>query len=227
MIKAVIFDMFETLVTLSHAKRYMGEEISRDLNIDEPKFREIWNPSDYDRACGVRTFEDVVKEIMEVNDCYNKDLFDLVVRKRIESKEESFRCVRPDVYDMLEGLKKKGVKIALVSNSFFEEYDIIKNHPLYQYFDVTCISCVEGIKKPDERIFNLCLERLQLQPEDCLYVGDGGTNELKIAEKLGMHPVQALWYLKEGAGQPTGRLLEFEGAAEPMDIVRDYFQAFK
>lgn len=156
MIKAVIFDMFETLVTLSHAKRYMGEEISRDLNIDEPKFREIWNPSDYDRACGVRTFEDVVKEIMEVNDCYNKDLFDLVVRKRIESKEESFRCVRPDVYDMLEGLKKKGVKIALVSNSFFEEYDIIKNHPLYQYFDVTCISCVEGIKKPDERIFNLC-----------------------------------------------------------------------
>ena len=82
------------------------------------------------------------------------------------------------------------------------------------------MSCVEGIKKPDERIFHLCLERLGLEPSDCIYCGDGGSRELEVAKGLGMKPVQARWYFKEGADQPVGVMPEYDGADSPLYIVK-------
>ena len=58
-----------------------------------------------------------------------------------------------------------------------------------------------------------------VQPEECLYVGDGGSKELETAQELGMKAVQATWYFKEGTSQPVGRMKEFEEAKCPMDVV--------
>ena len=52
MITAVIFDMFETLVTHFESPLYMGKQIADDIGITEQKFREIWNPTDIDRTLG-------------------------------------------------------------------------------------------------------------------------------------------------------------------------------
>ena len=63
-----------------------------------------------------------------------------------------------------------------------------------------------------------------MQPEECLYVGDGGSRELETAEELGMKAVQATWYLKRGTSQPVGRLPEFEEVKRPRDVVKIYSQ---
>ena len=42
MIKAVVFDMFETLVTHFESPVYMAKQISNDIGITEEKFREIY-----------------------------------------------------------------------------------------------------------------------------------------------------------------------------------------
>lgn len=111
--KAVIFDMYETLITLWNSKPYMGKELAEDIGIPESKFREIW--------------------------------------------------------DLTE----------------------------------------------DERT-------LEISPEDCLYCGDGGSKELEVAQRMNMLPVQALWYLKENSRQLVGRLSEFIGVQNPMEIL-EYF----
>ena len=54
MIRAVIFDMYETLITLFESSLYMGEQIAEEIGISEMKFREIWNPTDYDRTICMR-----------------------------------------------------------------------------------------------------------------------------------------------------------------------------
>ena len=90
MIKAVIFDMFETLVTHYESPVYMAKQISGDIGISESKFREIWDTSDDDRTMGKRSFEDVIEEILRVNNCYSVDLFEKVVAKRKQSKEECY-----------------------------------------------------------------------------------------------------------------------------------------
>lgn len=94
-------------------------------------------------------------------------------------------------------MRERGIKIGLISNCFSEEAAVIKDSELFKYFDAICLSYDEGIQKPDLEIFNRCIEKLQVKAEECLYVGDGGSNELDAAATVGMKSVQATWYLKE------------------------------
>ncbi|MDO5573674.1 MAG: HAD-IA family hydrolase [bacterium] len=82
------------------------------------------------------------------------------------------------------------------------------------------MSYEEGVQKPDVKIYFRCMEKLALQAEDCLYVGDGGSNELEAAEAVGMTAVQAVWYLKDNVGQPCGRKEGFRQIENPLDILK-------
>lgn len=53
-------------------------------------------------------------------------------------------------------------------------------------FDAAVFSCRVGVKKPERRICEIACERLQVKPEECLYVGDGGSEELTGAAAMGM-----------------------------------------
>ncbi len=220
MIKAVIFDMFETLVSLYRCEQYFGEHISKDMGISEERFREIWDCSDEDRSTGVKRLEDTLREIMEKNDIFSQELLDKIVRKRNESRRKVFSCYRDDIKPMLKSLKDRGVKVGLISNCFSEEVVAIKDSDLYPFFDVPVLSFDEGLMKPDPAIYRLALDRLKLKPEECLYVGDGGSRELEAAREIGMNPLQALWYLRENSRSTRGHNPEFVGLDEPGDVLR-------
>lgn len=217
--KAIIFDMYETLISL-RSRPYMGIDICKNIGIDEAKFREIWNTTEDDRTLGNKTFEEVIEQILRVNDRYSEELYRNIIKKRIATNLYAFEDMHPDIVPMLQGLKNKDIKIGLITNCFFEERDAIRKSVLFQYFDVACMSCELGIMKPDQRIFDICIERLGVRAEDCLYCGDGGSHELEVAKSMNMLPIQALWYLREGSRQPVGRLDEFRGAESPMSILR-------
>lgn len=221
MIKAVIFDMFETLVTLFAGPVYMGKQIAEEIGITESKFREIWNPTDEDRTLGKRTLEDVIEESLRVNDRYCQELFDSIIMKRKRMIQTSFEQsnIHPEIIPLFTWFKEQNIKIGLISNCYFEERDIIKKSVLNDYFDVMCMSCELGVKKPDVRIFQKCMEDLGLEPGECLYIGDGGSQELETAKSVGMHPLQAAWYLKDEWNQPARRKPEFLQAESPMDVI--------
>ena len=82
------------------------------------------------------------------------------------------------------------------------------------------LSYEQGVKKPNEEIYCRCMKELHVTPEECLYIGDGGSSELEAADKLGMKALQAVWYLKEGTNQPVGRKAEFEQVERPLDILK-------
>lgn len=221
MIKAVVFDMFETLVSLFTCPCYTGTEIAADLGLDETVFRSIWNPSEADRACGKQTVEEVIEQAMRTFSHFDEAFLTTILERRTAAIQNSFQTYRPDIPTMLRALHDRGLKIALITNCYFEERDVIVKSELFQYFDVTCMSCEEGLIKPDPRIFDCCLERLGLQASECLYVGDGGSSELQAAQSIGMKPCQATWYITSDPRQPVGRLSEFPEAAQPMNVL-DY-----
>ena len=97
MVKAVIFDMFETLVTHFESPVYMGKQIADDIGITEKRFREIWDITDDDRTLGKRCLEDVIEEILKVNDCYSIELFEKIITKRTLSKKECFEHIHPEI----------------------------------------------------------------------------------------------------------------------------------
>ena len=220
MIKAVVFDMFETLITLFNSELYKGREISCEMGIPEKVFREIWDPSEEYRTVGLRTFEDVITEILNTHGIYSQALYDTIISKRYRCTANAFEHKRPDIIPMLKALKDKGIKTGIITNCYFEERDAILKSDLYPYFDTLCMSCEEGIKKPDIRIYELCIKRLGVRPEECLFVGDGGSNELEAALAAGMKALQATWYLKEGTDQPCGELDGFGHAKAPEDVLK-------
>ena len=221
MIKAVIFDMFETLITHFESPLYMGKQISNDIGIDEQKFREIWDTSDEDRTLGKRSLEEVIEEILKINHCYSPQLFEKIITKRKMSKRECFEHIHPEIIPLFKTLKAMNIKIGLITNCYFEESEVIKNSVFFEYFDSVCMSCEIGVKKPDTRIFEKCMRDLDVVAKECLYVGDGGSFELETAKSLGMHPLQAAWYLKDGVNQPAKRKKEFKQAESPLEVISE------
>lgn len=219
MIRAVIFDMFETLITHYHSPLYFGAQMAADAGIAEERFQALWRPTEYDRTIGKLTLEEVVESILRENQCYSEELVNKIVKKRIETKQDCFRQLHSEIIPMLKKLKEKGILIGLISNCFSEEAEVIRRSVLFPYFDAAILSYEQGVQKPDEEIYKRCMASLGVAPEECLYIGDGGSNELEAARTLGMKALQAVWYLQEGTSQPMGRMEAFEQLESPRDVL--------
>ena len=216
MIKAVIFDMFETLITHYGSPLYMGRQIAAEAGIPEPVFREVWDTTDDARTLGQMTLEEVIETVLRKNGRYSEILYETIVRKRKESKAECFRHLHPDILPMLERIHDSGRRAGLITNCYLEERDVIRKSLLFPYFDAVCMSCELGMMKPDPAIFHYCTDLLNVSPEECLYVDDGGSMELETARSLGMHPVQAVWYFEKNP--KAKRKTEFWQAESPVEL---------
>lgn len=219
MIRAVIFDMFETLITHYRSPLYFGTHMAEDAGIPEDIFQSLWRLTEYERTVGKVTLEEVLEKILRENQCYTETLLKEIVNKRIAAKEECFRHLHNEITQMLSSLRKRGLFIGLISNCFSEEADVIRRSELFPCFDAIYLSYEQGIQKPDEEIFQRCMEGLSVKAEECIYIGDGGSNELETARKLGMLAVQATWYLQDGTTQPAKRMKDFIQMENPLDVV--------
>ena len=193
--------------------------MAEDAGISVAEFLSKWRGTDYDRSTGKCTVEEVLEEILKEFGCYSDELLQELVGKRGTTIDDCLKHKHTEIIPMLQSLKEQGVFIGLISNCYLEEATRIRENELFPYFDTVFFSNEQGICKPEKEIYDRCMEALSVQPEECLYVGDGGSRELETAQVLGMKAVQATWYLKEGTSQPVGRKPEFEEAKRPMDVV--------
>lgn len=219
MIRAVIFDMFETLVTLFDGRAYLRDAMARDAGISLEQFSELWERGEEDRTLGRITTEDHLNMIFQFYGC-SGDTAKRIMEKRILRGNDVFCHPHPDIFPMLRELKRKGMRLALISNAYSDEARLIRQSAFSEFFDVMCLSCEEGMQKPETAIFTKCLNRLGLEADQCMYVGDGGSGELFAAQKLGMFPVQAVWYLRPGTRQPVGILEHFIQVIAPFQVLR-------
>ena len=221
MIKAVVFDMFETLVTLFEGRTYFSEDIASDTGVPLNDFRREWHRTEYDRSIGRCTVEEGLRTALAAFGEYPEDKIQLVLRKRQEALNDSFSAVPDDSVDLLEKLRERGFLTGLITNAFSDERDMIRACPLFPLIDAAAISYEHGICKPDAAIYRAVLDKLGVKAEECLYVGDGGSRELYAARDIGMHPVQAAWF-RERAFEPhipCPELEEFVQAAHQSDVL--------
>lgn len=219
MIKAVIFDMFETLITHYNHPLYFGAHIAKDTGIEETEFLKLWRGTEDDRTLGIVTLEEVIESILKKKGCYTEEKFNYIIDKRKRTTEECFNHMHPQIVPMLSKLKENKILIGLISNCFSEETEAIYKSEIIKYFDAIFLSYEQGIKKPDREIFERCISKLNVAPEECLYVGDGGSDELESSRDLGMKSLRATWYLKDGRLPMSTENDKFEQINLPMQIV--------
>jgi putative hydrolase of the HAD superfamily len=76
--------------------------------------------------------------------------------------------------------------MGVVSDCSAETPEIWSESPIAPYAEVTSFSCVTGTRKPAPEAYLVATRALEVEPTDCVYVGDGGSNELTGATELGM-----------------------------------------
>ena len=116
---------------------------------------------------------------------------------RDDTKRKLFLDVNPEILKMLKSIKEKGYKLGLISNCSYEEVAGFRSCEIFDCFDAVLLSCEVKMVKPERRIYEACAERLGVNPNECLYIGDGGSDELAGAAQCGMHSIKAVWFLKE------------------------------
>lgn len=94
-----------------------------------------------------------------------------------------------DVPETIATLEEAGVELGIVSN--FEAWleDLLQTLGVKGNFPVRVISGIEGIEKPDPRIYLLALERAGVPATQAAYVGDNPEFDVGPPSALGMFPV--------------------------------------
>ena len=87
---------------------------------------------------------------------------------------------------LLPELKKQGFRLYFLSNFPMDIFEEIKTgYYFFKYFDGGIISSEAKFSKPDNRIYEILLEKYSLIPEECLFIDDIEIN-VQAAEASGM-----------------------------------------
>jgi HAD superfamily hydrolase (TIGR01549 family) len=98
-----------------------------------------------------------------------------------------------DTIDTLDYLRSKDIKMGIVSNTSYDTDELRKalhDADMDKYFDTQVYSSELGMcKKKCKQIFESVLEELDIEPSECIYVGDNYEKDVIGALRVGMIPI--------------------------------------
>lgn len=223
-IKAVLFDLGETLLNFGKVKANrlfaQGARLSYDFlkshgqpvaNFKYYYWRNLI-------ALRLRTL---------LSSITNKDFNSLALLRRIGTKKgirldgqqwrhfawlwyeplSKIATTEPTIKDTLTALKKLGLKLGIVSNTFVNDHSLEKHLnqiSILDFFTVRVYSYKFDFRKPDVRIFKVAAERIGEMSENILYVGDLIERDIKPALKSGMQAALKAAYTNTSKKLPKG-----------------------
>jgi len=94
----------------------------------------------------------------------------------------------PEVREVLLELKRRGLKVGLISNGYEEEIDLVLEKASLEKATFDVIVGVDTIRKvkPNPDIFKYAISKLDVKPEETIFVGDNVEADYKGAENAGI-----------------------------------------
>ena len=108
----------------------------------------------------------------------------------------------PDAVDTVRWLKASGCALGLLTNGAGPaQRKKIERFGLTEFFDTILVEGEVGFGKPDLRIYQLALSRLDMSPRDAWMVGDNLEWDVAAPQKLGL---LGIWIDRSARGLPPG-----------------------
>ena len=131
----------------------------------------------------------------------------------------------PNITETLTRLKKMGLKLGIVSNTFINGSSLEKHLEqlgILNFFATKLYSYEFNFRKPNVQIFKAAAERISETLESILFVGDHIDNDIRPALKAGMGAVLKAAYTNAGKKLPKGvwkinQLSELPGLIEKIN----------
>lgn len=189
MIKAIFFDLFFTLVHPGYLDQNENDVIGISLSEWE-EYAE--NNVLYDeRAKGnIKNDREIIDKIVNRMPYKLTELQkQMILEKREERMKRALLIVDCKILDTLKKIRIGGIQLGIISNADVIDIKYWNDSPLSELFDLALFSCDVGMVKPETEIYELALMKLNVKPEESIFIGDGGSNELYGAQSVGMKTI--------------------------------------
>jgi putative hydrolase of the HAD superfamily len=198
--RAVLFDLFETLVTESGTSVPRAGALGELFGLDPKVFRAEWKQLRPLVLRGQLSFKGALVEVSErLNAIVPGSLLQQACDERARARTALFQNIDPELLDMMRGLSSRGIRMAVVSNCMAEDVAGWPGSALAAHVECTMFSFRAGAVKPDRRIYLDAIDCLGVSPDDAIFVGDGGDGELEGARDAGLFAAQAAWFVTNPA----------------------------
>ncbi|MCY3989720.1 MAG: HAD family hydrolase [Caldilineaceae bacterium] len=190
--RAVIFDLFGTLVCSFTRREYdrVNAQMAAAVSIPYAEFWRLMGETLHDSCLGrYSSFEHLISNICSRTGVHaDKAQIAQAAAFHYEFVANAI-APEPEVLEALCKLKERGYRLGLISDCAPPVPLLFPQSPLARFIDTPIFSCEEHIKKPSSAIYQRTCKRMELEPHECIYVGDGSSQELTGAAAVGMRPV--------------------------------------
>ena len=206
MVKAVIFDLYETLVTQSGVDVPRAGALGKAFGLDPTAYRRKWKELRPLALRGELTFSEALTKVgATLGVDLAADRVERACAERVRANTAVFEKADSELVALTRDLARRGVRLATISNCMAEDVAAWPECAFAPQFGCAVFSFAAGMVKPDAGIYIAALERLGVHAEEALYIGDGGDDELAGAERAGLRAAQATWFVSRDplAGVPV------------------------
>lgn len=204
MIKAIIFDLDNTLVDFVAMKRHaidaaIGAMMDAGMNLTHEQIK-----SRIDKI-----YEELGWEYQQVFDKLLQDTLGYVDHRMLSAGIIAYRRAReaalkpfPHVTATIMHLVKMGIKLAVLSDAPAREAWLRLCYINFHHiFDVVVTFDDTGERKPSPKPFLLALDKLQVEPHEAIMIGDWAERDMVGAKNVGMLTGFARYGEAFGAGE--------------------------
>lgn len=214
MIKAVLFDLFETLITESRFPPTRASGLGDALGLEAEAFRAEWRARRPLVIVGQLSFGEALTEIsMTLAGSVNAAAVQRVREQRVREKAIAFAEIDQNIAAMLTELRGRGLSVGVISNCFAEDVRAWSTWPPSRQFQCSVFSYAARVAKPDPEIYLNAVSELRVEPNTTVFIGDGGDSELAGAEQAGLRAFRAEWFGRRSSYAAA------PGFATPQDVL--------
>lgn len=183
MIKAIIFDVGGVLIrTVDQTTRM---KLAKEYNLTYSEINQVvfGISGNHNPQLGQISWDDHLANIsrkLEISIEEGEDFMDLFF---------AGDQLNTELVDAIRNYKQD-YKIGILSNAMTNLEDLMENDwKIIDLFDQVINSAVEGVMKPDRKLYEIALEKLGVLPEEAIFIDDMPEN-INAANELGIHGVR-------------------------------------
>lgn len=187
MVRNIVFDFGGVLVDWN--PEYLFRDVFSDRAELDHFLENVCNSDWNERQDAGRPLSEAVRTLQEKHPEYHEQ-----IRRYYDEWTTMLRGPIVRNVALLEPLKAR-FRLFGLSNWSAETFPIARDlYPFFDMFEGIVISGEEGMKKPDERIYRVLLDRYGLRADECLFIDDSEPN-VRAAGALGFRTI----HLAQGA----------------------------
>lgn len=156
--KNIIFDLGGVILKGASFSVLDGIDIDDGIYTELRKFFDNWDDLDL----GEKTLLEKYNELNFSSDLYKDRLVNYFL----------YREFNTDLINLLSELKSKKYNIYVLSDNNVDAYDFYRNNKLFKDVDGWIVSCDYHSLKRDGLLFDILLDKYNLDPSECYFIDD-------------------------------------------------------